>query len=223
MVSAKEQSPRSGSLQPLVVKEGSLLVLPQTLCSQIRESGLSAGPAHLMFLEWSQVPTLVSLEPGFRHASHSSSAPMLLPPHPNVLVRATLCGLLGCVLPQYVVVFLTFKGKEKKAHVKVQFYHIWYTSNNPAAIFSAAKDSQPVPQSWHAQEGTSEPALHTCHIPLRRKGSPKGHKAAYTCQRWRTSSVWLWRFSLIRETMQLGPLILQAGTLRCIKEKQLTQ
>lgn len=44
----KEQFSHSGSLQPLVVKEGSLLVLPQTLCSQIRESGLSAARAHLM-------------------------------------------------------------------------------------------------------------------------------------------------------------------------------
>ena len=59
------------------------------------------------------------------------------------------------VCPQHdpfkIVIFLSFKGKERKGHAKVQFHCILcYTSKNPLDIFSAAKDLhfQPAPQSW---------------------------------------------------------------------------
>lgn len=223
MVSAKEQSSHPGSLQPLVVKEGSLLVLPQTLCSHIRESGLSAGPTHPMFLEGSQVLPLVSLEPGFRHASHSSSAPTLLPPHPNVLVRATLCGLLGCILPQYVVIFLSFKRKEKKA--------MWRSSSTTCSgthpTTQLPSSQLPRIPSLSLRVGMLRRGLqsqHSTHVTYHwGERGPQRDTRLPTHVRDRGPPVRLWRLSLIGETMQLGPLILQAGTLRCIKEKQLTQ
>lgn len=75
--------------------------------------------------------------------------PLLVPPE-KVLSGLFQSRYLVCPHhdPYKIVIFLRFKGKEKKVHVKIQFYHmLWFTSNNPAAIFSVVRDFQTVPRS----------------------------------------------------------------------------
>lgn len=150
---------------PLVAKEGPLLILPQPLPSQCRESVLSEGllPRNIQ-----------GLRQASRQAPHSSSATAVLPLLPSVLVRTSLLvaglspakALLQSPPPEDLALPLTSYSMSRRSPPLLLHASPWRSPR-----FSLPKESIVIPASPGSQVSSKDRVL-LWHPPSGCRPSP---------------------------------------------------